>query len=203
MADTVPLLEARDLAKSYGAVQALRSADLVVAPGEVHALLGANGAGKSTLVKVLTGVISADRGSVAVNGGAVRIGSPAQAARIGLAPVLRDGGAVATIVPEEGGEETIVEYMLGPEAAHALVAAEGQDVTEVRQAPALGATPALEVVDLAIGRVQGVSFALHPGEILGVAALEGQGQDDLFALLAGERSATSGEVRVGGKPHKA
>jgi len=89
MADTVPLLEARDLAKSYGAVQALRSADLVVAPGEVHALLGANGAGKSTLVKVLTGVISADRGSVAVNGGAVRIASPAQAARIGLSPVFQ------------------------------------------------------------------------------------------------------------------
>ena len=56
---------------------ALRSADLVVEPGEVHALLGANGAGKSTLVKILTGVISADRGTVAVNGAAVRIGSPA------------------------------------------------------------------------------------------------------------------------------
>ena len=89
MTDSVPLLEARDIAKSYGAVQALRSADLVVGPGEVHALLGANGAGKSTLVKVLTGVISADRGAVSINGTAVRIGSPAQAARNGLAPVFR------------------------------------------------------------------------------------------------------------------
>ena len=52
-----PLMQARDLAKSYGPVVALRSADLVVEPGEVHALLGANGAGKSTLVKILTGVI--------------------------------------------------------------------------------------------------------------------------------------------------
>jgi len=42
-----------------------------------------------------------------------------------------------------------------------------------------------------------VSLALRPGEILGLAALEGQGQDDLFGVLAGERSATSGEVRVG------
>ena len=57
---------------------ALRSADLVVEPGEVHALLGANGAGKSTLVKILTGVIPADRGTVAVNGKSVRIGSPAR-----------------------------------------------------------------------------------------------------------------------------
>ena len=63
-----PLMQARDLAKSYGPVVALRSADLVVEPGEVHALLGANGAGKSTLVKILTGVIQADRGTVEVNG---------------------------------------------------------------------------------------------------------------------------------------
>jgi len=64
MIDNAPLLETRDLAKSFGPVQALRSADLVVAEGEVHALLGANGAGKSTLVKLLTGVLTADRGIV-------------------------------------------------------------------------------------------------------------------------------------------
>ena len=88
------LLEARDLAKSYGPVVALRSADLLVEPGEVHALLGANGAGKSTLVKLLTGVISADRGTVASRGAPVRIGSPAQAARIGLSPVFQDPALV-------------------------------------------------------------------------------------------------------------
>src|SRR5262245_55720482 len=89
-----PLLHADDLAKSYGPVVALRSADLVVEPGEVHARLGANGAGKSTLVKILTGVISADRGTVEVNGNVVRIGSPARAARIGLAPVFQDPALV-------------------------------------------------------------------------------------------------------------
>ena len=60
----------------------------------MHALLGANGAGKSTLVKILTGRDPADRGTVAVNGKAVRIGSPAQAARIGLAPVFQDPALV-------------------------------------------------------------------------------------------------------------
>ena len=62
------LLTAREVSKRYGPVVALRSATLVVEPGEVHALLGANGAGKSTLVKVLTGVIRADDGLIEVNG---------------------------------------------------------------------------------------------------------------------------------------
>ena len=62
------LLTVRNIAKSYGPVVALRSADLVVEPGEIHALLGANGAGKSTLVKILTGVIAPDSGEIAVAG---------------------------------------------------------------------------------------------------------------------------------------
>ena len=62
------LLTAREVSKRYGPVVALRSATLVVEPGEVHALLGANGAGKSTLVKVLTGVIRQDTGTIQVNG---------------------------------------------------------------------------------------------------------------------------------------
>ena len=74
------LLAARDVSKRYGPVVALRSATLVVEPGEVHALLGANGAGKSTLVKVLTGVIRADSGTILVNGAETRVSSPVEAA---------------------------------------------------------------------------------------------------------------------------
>ena len=44
-----------------------------------------------------------------------------------------------------------------------------------------------------------MSFSLRGGEILGIAALEGQGQDDLFAVLAGERRAEGGEMSVAGK----
>ncbi len=88
------LLTAREVSKRYGPVVALRSATLVVEPGEVHALLGANGAGKSTLVKVLTGVIRPDGGTILVNGQASSVSSPAQAARIGLAPVFQDPALV-------------------------------------------------------------------------------------------------------------
>jgi ribose transport system ATP-binding protein len=101
MTDTVPLLDARDLAKSYGPVHALRSADLVVEPGEVHALVGANGAGKSTLVKLLTGVVRPDRGTIVVSGRQVRIHSPAQATRIGLVPVFQDPALVPDLTVEQ------------------------------------------------------------------------------------------------------
>ena len=80
---------------------ALRSATLVVEPGEVHALLGANGAGKSTLVKVLTGVIRPDGGVIQMNGDAIRVSSPAQAARIGLAPVFQDPALVPDLTIEQ------------------------------------------------------------------------------------------------------
>ncbi len=95
------LLTAREVSKRYGPVVALRSATLVVEPGEVHALLGANGAGKSTLVKALTGVIRPDSGSIHVRGEEARVASPAHAARIGLAPVFQDPALVPDLTIEQ------------------------------------------------------------------------------------------------------
>src|SRR6185312_5110700 len=80
-AEPGPLLDATDIAKSYGAVVALRSASLAVRPGEVHALMGANGAGKSTLVKILTGSVRPDRGRIAIRGRESVARSPAEARR--------------------------------------------------------------------------------------------------------------------------
>src|SRR4051812_50108460 len=65
---TVPVVEARQVVKRYGATVALDHADLTVLPGQTHALVGRNGAGKSTLVSVLTGLTEPDSGSVLVNG---------------------------------------------------------------------------------------------------------------------------------------
>jgi ribose transport system ATP-binding protein len=314
------LLSAREVSKRYGPVVALRSATLEVEPGEVHALLGANGAGKSTLVKILTGVIRPDGGTIRFDGQDVRVSSPAQAARIGLAPVfqdpalvpdltieqnlrltgtpvaavrrhlseldldvdlraqafevplpilrmldlaralardpqllildeitaalpsdlaervfavmarqkeqgrsalfithrlreviahcdratvLRDGGDVGTLVPKEGGEEQIVAYMLGEEVARAAEAAEATPPRE-RVEVAGDAPTALEVRDLTIGdALAGVDFAVHPGEILGIAALEAQGQDELFAALSGQQRPSGGEILVRGEPLRA
>jgi ribose transport system ATP-binding protein len=94
MSQTPDLLEVREVAKSYGPVVALRSADLSVAPGEIHALLGANGAGKSTLVKILSGVLRPDSGTIAVAGKQVRFSNPVEALKAGIAPVFQDPALV-------------------------------------------------------------------------------------------------------------
>ena len=314
------LLEVRGVAKHFGPVVALRSADLSVAPGEVHALLGANGAGKSTLVKCLTGVVRPDAGTIAVAARETRPRSPRHAARLGLSPVfqdpalvpdltvaqnlrltgssvdavrsqldtmdlnvsfrelvgdlplpvlrmldlaralvddpqllildeitaalpsdlaervfavmrdrreqgrsvlfithrlaeviatcdratiLRDGRSVGTMVPQEGGEARIVEMMLGPEAARAEAAASELDEAELpepqAEAAVSEAAAVLEVDDAHVGGVQGISFTLRRGEVLGLAALEGQGQDELFEALSGQRRLEAGELRVAGK----
>src|SRR5271155_3905471 len=88
------LLEARDIAKRFGSVVALRSANLSVRPGEVHALMGANGAGKSTLVKILTGVFPTDRGTIAINDAARSFRSPAEARAAGIVSVYQDPALV-------------------------------------------------------------------------------------------------------------
>jgi ribose transport system ATP-binding protein len=309
------LLTVRNIAKSYGPVVALRSADLVVEPGEIHALLGANGAGKSTLVKILTGVIAPDSGDISVAGSVVRMGSPRRARAAGLAPVfqdpalmgdltvaqnmrltsadlrrvqqllgemdvtvdpdelvsdlplatlrmidlaralsfdpqlllldeitaalpsdlaervfiaarqlrdrggsvlfishrlaevtlmcdratvLRDGRAVGTLTPSPGAEGKIVELMLG----------ESQEkiAQEVEAAADTGATtegpPALALRGLRLSdeSPEGIDLEVRAGEIVGVAALEGQGQDTLFDLLSGQRRIRNGTVERSGRP---
>jgi ABC-type sugar transport system ATPase subunit len=63
-----PLLEVRNIEKTFPGVRALSGVSFDVRPGEVHALLGENGAGKSTLIKIVSGVYQPDVGSILVNG---------------------------------------------------------------------------------------------------------------------------------------
>ena len=306
------LLEATDIAKTYGAVVALKSASLAVRPGEVHALMGANGAGKSTLVKILTGAVRPDSGTISVRGRAYVAHSPAEARRGGIvsvyqepalipdldirdnlrltdtpvepfrhwlselglealdlsslarqlplaslriidlaralaiepdvlmmdemtaalpanltervlevvgrmrggdrsvlfishrmieiaavcdrATVLREGVTVGVVDVTKGSEDRIVELMLGEVVS---------DVTPVEQRTGATsqATPRLAVRELAARkRLEDVSFDLRAGEVLGVVALEGQGQDELFDILSGSSRPTKGELVVDGTP---
>lgn len=110
------------------------------------------------------------------------------------ATVLRDGHDVARLAPREGGEKELLEAMLGEEAAQEFQAASVREIPE-------GAPVVLEAIDLhSRGKVNGASFQLRQGEILGIASLEGQGQERLFDLLSGDRRPEQGEIRVNGEP---
>jgi len=333
------LLEATGVAKRYGAVAALRDASLSVLPGEVHALMGANGAGKSTLVKILTGTVRADGGSIKVGGTTRSIKSPVDARRAGVvsvyqdpslipdltitqnlrlmdvprgavhawleelgiseldfsryardlplptmrvldlaralaadpdilmldemtaalpadltervlevvgqrrktgksvifishrlieisrlcdrATVLRDGSTVGVVDMSAGAAERIVSLMLGPIPEDDVTATGGAAPAPVARgaiAPtavpprgtlantaastvAVDVLPRLSVRNLRAGtNLHDVSFDLRTGEVLGIVALEGQGQEELFEVLAGSRRANSGQLQVDGKP---
>ncbi|HXW20643.1 MAG TPA: ATP-binding cassette domain-containing protein, partial [Roseiarcus sp.] len=310
MSEPSLLLEARDVAKRFGSVVALRAAALQVRPGEVHGLMGSNGAGKSTLVKIITGVFPADGGQILVKGVARSFRSPAEARSAGIvsvyqdpalvpdltvgqnmrlagvpieavrewlaqlgvarldfnlivrdlpyqtlrlidlaralasepdmllldeitaslpadlseqiyamvrrwrdrgravifishrmaeisalcdrATVLRDGITVGVTERAHDSEERIVGLMLGADAAKAVASA---PVARTGHQARRGDRPALEVRDLRrIPLLNDVSFKLYPGEVLGVAALEGQGQEELFDCIAGSRRYDHGAI---------
>ncbi|MDR3494736.1 MAG: sugar ABC transporter ATP-binding protein [Ancalomicrobiaceae bacterium] len=79
-----PFLTVEGAAKAFGGAQALSSVSLSLHPGEVHGLVGANGAGKSTLIRILAGLIQADRGTIRVDGSDVEIATPQQATDLGM-----------------------------------------------------------------------------------------------------------------------
>ncbi len=85
-----PLLEMRDIVKTFPGVRALDGVDLDVRSGEVHCLLGQNGAGKSTLIKVLSGAHQPDEGTVRWQGQEVSLATPLAAMRLGIATIYQE-----------------------------------------------------------------------------------------------------------------
>lgn len=84
---TTPIIELRDITKSYGAFDALRGVNLSVAPGEVTCVLGDNGAGKSTLIKILSGLHKQTSGELLIDDQPVTFNSPREALDHGIATV--------------------------------------------------------------------------------------------------------------------
>jgi simple sugar transport system ATP-binding protein len=85
-----PLLTVEKIRKAFGHVVALREISLDIYGHEILALLGDNGAGKSTLVKVISGLIKPDSGSLQLEGRQVSYASPAEARRAGIETVYQD-----------------------------------------------------------------------------------------------------------------
>jgi rhamnose transport system ATP-binding protein len=97
------VLELRNVAKAFGAVIALASADLRVEAGSIHALVGENGAGKSTLVKIIAGLYRRDRGEILLRGESVDFTSTAEAKAAGIAVIYQE----PTLFPDLSVTENI------------------------------------------------------------------------------------------------
>lgn len=85
-----PVLEVRDVVKTYGGVHALKNVSLSLNPGEVHCLAGENGSGKSTLIKIISGVEKPDSGIVAIDGTVHRHLTPNDAIVSGVQVIYQD-----------------------------------------------------------------------------------------------------------------
>jgi rhamnose transport system ATP-binding protein len=90
---TPTLLRLDSVSKTYGGVHALEDVSLSIGHGEVHAICGENGAGKSTLIKILTGVVRADHGTVLLDGARLKNGDVHAAENAGIAAVHQESTA--------------------------------------------------------------------------------------------------------------
>jgi len=95
MADEAPILVMEHISKSFPGVQALNDVTFEVKRGEIHALVGENGAGKSTLMKILTGAIPRDSGTIYLRGQATEIDSPGRAQAQGISMIHQE----LTLIP--------------------------------------------------------------------------------------------------------
>jgi ribose transport system ATP-binding protein len=89
-------VEMTNISKSYGGVTALDNVTFRMPPGEIHALIGENGAGKSTLVKILSGAIRKDNGTIIIDGNIVDIKNPHAARKLGIGIIYQE----LTMVPD-------------------------------------------------------------------------------------------------------
>lgn len=110
------VLEAFDICKRYGHVEALSCATFNVAQGEVVSLIGDNGAGKSTLVRILSGTESADSGEIRFEGRPVRLDDPSASSALGIETVYQDLALASHLDPVRNiflGREIMRRGLLG------------------------------------------------------------------------------------------
>ena len=86
---TDPLVQLSGVTRSFAGVQALKGVHLELLPGEVHALVGENGAGKSTLIKIITGALLADSGTLQIAGQTITHNNPTLAKSLGVAAIYQ------------------------------------------------------------------------------------------------------------------
>jgi general nucleoside transport system ATP-binding protein len=182
MIEIAPRLALAGIGKRYGSVVANDDIDLVVRPGEIHALLGENGAGKSTLVKIIYGVARPDAGTIRWEGAPVTIDSPARARALGIAMVFQHFSLFETL--------RVVDNIALGEAGAAVDAALVARLRDVSARYGLPLDPARYVHTMSVGerqRVEIVRCLLQQPKLLimdePTSVLTPQAVERLFATL--------------------
>ena len=103
-----PAIEASGISKAYGPTKALDNVSFEIARGSVHALLGENGAGKSTFVKILSGLVQPDDGTLKIFGDAAKLSTPRHSHKLGIQTAFQEMTLVSDL--------TVLENMLMPYA---------------------------------------------------------------------------------------
>ncbi len=152
-----PVLEIRNVSKSFPGVKALDDVSFAINKGEVVGLIGENGAGKSTLLKVLNGIYQPDAGGIFVDGNQVRITSPRQAFDSGIAMVFQEQSILPTLTVAEniflGREEEFLRFGLISKSR--MNAAAAEELKKVH----LSTHPAMRCADLSFADRQMVEIA--------------------------------------------
>jgi ribose transport system ATP-binding protein len=190
------LLDMQRIHKSFPGVRALDHVGFDLFAGEVHALMGENGAGKSTLIRVLSGAVRAEGGTIRINGQIVPITSPRHAQRAGIAVIYQEFNLVPTLTVREN-------LFLGRERAFISSASEHRQALELFSRLDLRVDPEAVVSDLTVAQQQAVEIARAislDARILVMdeptAALTGQEAEALFRLIAELKSRGMGIVYV-------
>lgn len=194
------LLQAADLAKSYAGVHALRSVSFSLNPGEIHALVGENGAGKSTLIKILTGAVQPDSGTIRLHNRPILHNSPNVARSLGISaiyqqPALFPHLTVAENIALATEPQTLfrrVNWRARRDSCRALLARVGSAIHP--DTPAAGLSmPEQQIVEIAkaLGTQAKVLILDEP-----TASLSGQEVQNLFRILADLRAQGVGIIYI-------
>ncbi len=195
-----PLLELRQLAKSFGGARALRGVDFDLRAGEVHALLGENGAGKSTLIKIVTGAHQPDAGTITVGGTRAADLTPAAARALGIAciyqqPALFPDLTVAENIAlrlERGGALRRLDWTTRTQRAQELLQRVGARISpsaEVRQL----SMPEQQLVEIACAVGAGARIVIMDEPTASLTQTE---QHLLFAVVRELRKSGVGVIYI-------
>jgi len=194
------VLEATAVSKAFAGVKALRSVSFELRAGEVHALIGENGAGKSTLIKILTGAVQPDAGTIRVRGAVVPHMDPRLAKALGIAAIYQQPSLFPDLTVaenialalESGGAWRRVEWKVRSRRAAELLQRAGATIDPERLVSTLS-MPEQQLVEIAkaIGAEARIAIMDEP-----TASLTEREVGSLFQVIARLRSEGVGVIYI-------